>query len=135
LSEAIARVDHADIWSALDANAARNLLRYSTGAVARLADYNAVKKSIRSAQYTLDVTSGLKFDFTLSTSDAFTATTLSSLLQAYFLFQKLTSAKPALPAGQLTVESESSDVRISLDVPEAGLQEFLKSQFFVAVSR
>jgi hypothetical protein len=71
----------------------------------------------------MDFQHGVKFDLTITTSDAFTASTLSSLMTAAVMVRKMSSTdteKSALnatsisaSAGQLTIDYTSTDNQFS----------------------
>ncbi len=82
----------------LDQQGTQNMLHSSWGDAAGSADYETVKKRILGSRYAMNFESGVNFDLDVVTSDSMTATTLSSLLKAGMLYNKM-SATPARKAG------------------------------------
>jgi hypothetical protein len=137
ISTLIANVDPGTVWSVLDAAGTQHMLRQSLGDAARLADYETLKKRIQGSYYNVDFEHGVDFDLTVLTSDAMTATTLSSVVQAGMWWRQQTAAsgteKQMLESTK--VESDSDKLRVHFKADDKHFQSLLNSDLFTAVSR
>jgi hypothetical protein len=136
VADLISSVDSGSVWSVLDQGGTQNMLRAALGDASKLADYETVKKRLLGSRYTMNFASGVNFDMDVITSDAMTATTLSSLLQAGMLYRRLNATpveKMALEG--VTVDSQSSNLRMHFKSDEKKFQSLLQSDLFAAVSR
>jgi hypothetical protein len=132
----IGAVDSGTVWSVLDQEGTRNMLRSALGDASRLADYETVKKHILGSHYTMNFQSGVNFDLDVVTSDSMTATTLSSLLKAGMLYKKM-SATPIekVALDSVTVNSDSSNLQMHFKSDDKQFQSLLHSDLFAAVSK
>jgi hypothetical protein len=135
VKDMISAVESGPIWSVLDQAGTQNMVRSTLGDAAKLADYNVVRDRLLGSRYTMTFDNGVNFDLDVVTSDSFTAASLSSLLKAGVLFRKATASeveKTALEA--VSVDSESSNLRLHFRTDEKRFQALLKSDLFAAVS-
>ncbi|HYL94095.1 MAG TPA: hypothetical protein VEW69_13170, partial [Alphaproteobacteria bacterium] len=108
VTDMIASVDQGTIWSVLDKEGTQNMLRSVLGPASSLAEYDSVKKSVKSSRYTMDFDHGVDFNLNVITSDGMTAATLSSLLKAGILLKKMDASAPEKKALEGTsVDSDS----------------------------
>ncbi|HXZ81403.1 MAG TPA: hypothetical protein VEG30_15855 [Terriglobales bacterium] len=136
ISDMIASVESGDVWSVLDAVGTQNMMRSTLGDAAQLTDYNAVKKRLLGSRYTMDFTGGVNFDLGVLTSDNMTAATLSSLIKAGVLYKKMTaSSVEKVALDNVTVDSDSSLLRLHFKTDDKQFQSLLQSPLFAAVSR
>ncbi|HMK30228.1 MAG TPA: hypothetical protein VK473_11125 [Terriglobales bacterium] len=136
ISDMIASVESGDVWSVLDAVGTQNMMRSTLGDAAQLTDYNAVKKRLLGSRYTMDFTSGVNFDLAVLTSDNMTAATLSSLIKAGVLYKKMTAtAVEKVALDNVTIDSDSSLLRLHFKTDDKQFQSLLQSPLFAAVSR
>ncbi len=136
ISELMPGVEDAAIWSVLDAEGTRNMVRSALGQNTQYADYETVRKRLRGSRYTADLSRGVDFNLDVLTSDSVTAATLSSLFQAGMLLRKMSATgaeKMALE--NLTVESDSDKLKLHFKSDEQRFQSLLKSELFAAVSK
>ncbi len=136
VTDLMTAVDSGPIWSVLDAQGTQNMLRATLGDAAKLADYDMVRKRLLGSRYTMNFGSNINFDLDVVTSDSFTAASLSSLLKAGVMFRKATASdveKTALEA--VSVDSESSNLRLHFRTDEKRFQALLQSNLFTSVSR
>lgn len=135
-TDMIAAVGGGAVWSVLDAAGTQNMMRSALGAASTLGDYETVKKRLLGSRYTMDFANGVNFDLDVLTSDPMTAATLTSLVKAGVLFRKGAAKgaeKDALE--NVTVESDSSNLRVRFKSDDQKFQALLKSDLFAAVSR
>ncbi|MGH9492595.1 MAG: hypothetical protein ACRD2K_03760 [Terriglobales bacterium] len=136
ISELMSGVEAGAIWSVLDAEGTRNMVRSALGESSQLADYESLRKRLRGSRYTVDLSRGCDFNLDVLTSDSFTAATLSSLFQAGVMLRKLNATgaeKMALE--ELSVESDSDKLKLHFKSDEKRFQALLKSELFAAVSK
>jgi hypothetical protein len=127
--------DSGPVWSVLDQAGTQNLLHSALGDAASLADYNVVKKRLVGSRYSMDFTGGVTFDLDVTTSDAMTATTLSSLLKAGMWYKRFTATGPdKLAAESVSVDSQSDHLHVRFKANDNQFETLLKSDLFAAVS-
>ena len=103
--------------------APQTMMQQLLGQAGSATDFETVRKRLEASWYSMDFQHGVKFDLTISTGDAFTAATLSSLMTAAVMVKKMTSSdaeKEALnataissSAGQLNIAFASTDNEFS----------------------
>lgn len=136
ISDLMSGVEEGAIWSVLDAEGTRNMVRSALGQSSQLADSESLRKRLVGSRYTVDFSRGCDFNLDVLTSDSFTAATLSSLFQAGMMVKKLNATgaeKMALE--NLTVESDSNKLKLHFNSDEQRFQALLKSDLFAAVSK
>lgn len=116
-------VDSNPLWSILDDKGTQTMMKQLMGDAGSVTDFETVRKRLQGSWYEMDFQHGVKFDLTISTGDAFTAATVSSLMTAAIMLRKMSSSdaeKLALSAttinseaGQLTVHFASTDAQFS----------------------
>ena len=136
IADMMGSVESGTVWSVLDQQGTQNMLHSALGDAAGLADYDTVKKRILGSRYTMNFENGVNFDLNVVTSDAVTATTLSSLLKAGVLYKKMTAtATEKLALDNLTVNSDSSNLQMHFKADDKQFQGLLHSPLFAAVSK
>jgi len=136
MSDQMASVDGAPVWSILDQQGTQAMMRSALGDASKVADYESIKKRILASRYTMSFSSGVNFDLSVLTSDSMTASTLSSLVKAGMLFKKMSASpieKTAIDS--MTVDSDSSNLQVHFKTDDQKFQSLLHSQLFAAVSR
>jgi hypothetical protein len=116
-------VDSEPLWSVLDQKGTQTMMKQVLGQAGSVADFDTVKKHMVASYYTMNFQHGVKFDLSVVTGDNFAAATVSSLLNAAVLYQKMSgsdSEKMALDdtkissnAGRLDVHFATSDTEFS----------------------
>jgi hypothetical protein len=116
-------VDNEPLWSVLDQKGTQTMMKQVLGQASSVADFDTVKKHMVASYYTMNFQHGVKFDLSVVTGDNFAAATVSSLLNAAVLYQKMSgsdSEKQALDdtkisssAGVLGVHFATSDSQFS----------------------
>ncbi len=136
ITDLIGGVDSGPVWSVLDALGTQNMMRSTLGDAARLADYEMVKKRLTGSRYQMSFTSGVNFDLDVITTDSTTASGLSALVKAGVMYRRLNATgaeKVALDS--VTVDSDSSQLKLHFKTDDKQFQALLKSDLFAAVSR
>ena len=136
ITDMIQSVSGGAVWSVLDAEGTRNMMRSALGDAAGLADYETIKKRLNGSYYTMDFSSGVKFDLNVNTADNMTAATLSSLLKAGLMYRKM-NAKPSeqYALENTNVESDASTLKVHFKSDDNRFQSLLQTDLFTAVSR
>jgi hypothetical protein len=136
MSDLIGSASDGTVWSVLDSQGTQTMLRAAMGDASKLADYDVVKKRLLGSRYVMDFANGVAFDLNVVTSDSMTAATLSSLMKAGMVYKKMTASaieKSALD--NVSVDSDSSQLKIHFSADDKKFQSFLSSDLFAAVSR
>ncbi len=136
ITDLIQSVSGGAVWSVLDAEGTRNMMRSALGDAAALADYESVKKRLLGSDYTMDFSNGVNFDLNVLTADSMTAATLSSLVKAGLMYRKMNAKGSEQYALENTnVDSEGSTLKIHFKSDDQRFQSLLQTQLFTAVSR
>lgn len=124
----------AAVWSILDQKGTQMMMKSVLGQASQVADFSTVKKSLEGSRYTMDFEQGVKFNLDVITPDAVTAATMSSLMSAAALFEKM-SATPAetqaISATNITSSGNILEVRFS--TTDDNFASLLNSQLFQSV--
>lgn len=136
VADLISDADGGPVWSVLDAKGTQNLVRSALGEAAGLADYDTIKKRLLGSRYTMDFANGVKFDLNVLTSDAWTASALSSLLKAGMMYRRMNSTGPEKTVLEnVNVDSDSNRLGLHFKSDDAKFQALLQSNLFAAISR
>ncbi len=136
ITDLIQSVSGGAVWSVLDADGTRYMMRSALGDASRLTDYDTIKKRLLGSHYTMDFSNGVNFDLNVLTSDNMTASTLSSLVKAGVMYRKMNAQGAEQYALEnTTVDSDASNLRIHFKSDDKRFQSLLKSELFTAVSR
>jgi hypothetical protein len=135
MADMMSNVDSEPVWSILDQGGTQNMMHSAMGDASKVADYDSVKKHLVGSRYTMNFSSGVKFDLTVVTSDSVTAGTVSSLVKAGILFKKM-SATPAekIAVDNTTVDSDGSNVQVHFKANDQQFQSLMHSDLFAAVT-
>jgi hypothetical protein len=124
------------IWSVLDQEGTQNMLKSALGDASQVADYDNVKKHILGSRYSMDFSSGVKFDLDVVTSDSITAGTLSALVKAGMAYKRMTTTgNDKLAVDNLSADSDGNSLRVHFKANDNQFQSLLSSDFFAAVSK
>jgi len=136
MADMMSDVDSAPVWSILDQQGTQNVMRSALGDAAKIADYDTIKKRLLGSRYTMNFTSGVNFDLTVSSSDSVSAATLASLVKAGLLYKKMSaSAAEKVAMDNTSVESDSANVKFHFKSSDQQFQSLMHSELFAAVSR
>jgi len=124
------------VWSVLDGEGTRYMMRGALGDAAKLADFDSLRKKLLGSRYTMDFSNGVKFDLNVLTADSMTAATLSSLVKAGVMYRKMSAKGPEQYALEnTTVDSDNSNLQIHFRSDDQRFQSLLQSDLFAAVSK
>jgi hypothetical protein len=104
--------------------------------VAKLGDYEVLRKRLVSSRYAMNFASGVNFDLDVITSDDITAAGLSSIVQAGMMFRKMQASgveKTALES--MSVDHDSNQLKLRFKTDDKQFQSLLSSDLFAAVIR
>lgn len=134
MMDAMRSVDSEPLWSILDNKGTQIVMKSVLGEAGSVADYSAVRKRLEASWYSMNFQHGVKFDLTISTSDSFTAATLSSLLSGALKIRKMSGSeaeKQALSA--TTIASDSGRLSIHFTTNDAQFSSLLQSPLFQGI--
>jgi hypothetical protein len=124
------------VWSVLDGEGTRNMVRSALGESTQLANSESLMKRLRGSRYTADFSRGCEFNLDVVTSDSFTAATLSSLFQVAMGVRKLNAkGGEKLALESLSVESDGDRLKAHFQSDEERFQALLKSDLFATISK
>jgi hypothetical protein len=125
-------VDNEPLWSVLDQKGTQTMMKQVLGqAAGSVADFDSVKKHMVASYYTMDFQHGVKFNLSVVTGDNFAAATVSSLLNAAILYQKMSgsdSEKQALD--DTTISSSAGVLDVHFATSDSQFSSLLKSPMF-----
>ena len=129
-------VESEPIWSILDQKGTQYMMRSLLGQAAQLTDYEQVRKRLLSSSYTMNFNNGVKFNLYVATSDTFTAATMSSLLNAAAMYEKVSGnpiEKQAIDS--TTIDSSSGTLSVKFASSDSQFSSLLQSPLFQNVVR
>jgi hypothetical protein len=122
------------VWSVLDQKGTQEMMKSVLGQAAQVADYSTVKNSLVGSRYTMDFNQGVKFSLDVVTPDTVTAATMSSLMGAAAMMEKMNATpteKQAIAATNITSSGNVLQVRFSTSDDQ--FASLLNSQLFQSV--
>lgn len=122
------------VWSILDQKGTQEMMRSVLGQAAQVADYSTVKNSLIGSRYTMDFKQGVRFSLDVITPDVMTSATMSSLMSAAAIYEKMnatTTEKQAINATNITSSGNLLEVRFSTSDDQ--FATLLNSQLFQSV--
>jgi hypothetical protein len=134
LVDEMGQVDSQPIWSILDQQGTQFMMKSLLGQASQVADYDQVKKRLLGSHYTMNFQNGVKFSLQVSTPDTFTAATLSSLLNAAAMYEKVSGStieKQAIDA--TTIDSAAGDLNVNFASSDSQFSALLQSNLFQTV--
>lgn len=136
ISDLMNGMDEGAVWSVLDADGTRNMVRSALGQSSHLVDSESLMKRLRGARYTADFSRGCELSLDVLTTDSITAGTLSSLFKVAMTVRKL-SAKGGekIALESLSVDSEGDKLKAHFQSDEERFQALLKSELFATISK
>lgn len=128
------QVDSQPVWSILDQQGTQFMMHGLLGQAAQLADYDQIKKRILGSRYTMNFQNGVKFSLEVTTPDTFTAATLSSLLNAAAMYEKVSGTPIEKQAIDATViDSSGGDLNVNYASSDSQFSALLQSPLFQTV--
>jgi hypothetical protein len=134
MMDEMGQVDSQPVWSILDQKGTQFMMQGLMGQASQVADFDQVKKRLLSSHYTMNFQNGVKFSLQVSTPDTFTAATLSSLLNAAAMYEKVSGTaieKQAIDA--TTIDSSAGDLDVSYSSSDSQFSALLQSPLFQTV--
>jgi hypothetical protein len=133
---AMQQVDAEPIWSILDQKGTQYMMHSLLGQASQLADYDQVRKRLLNSSYTMNFSNGVKFSLYVATSDSFTAATMSSLLNAAAMYEKVSGnnvEKQAIDA--TSIDSNAGTLQVRFAASDSQFSSLLQSPLFQNVVR
>ena len=122
------------VWSVLDQKGTQEMMKSVLGQAAQVADYSTVKNSLLGSRYTMDFNQGVKFSLDVVTPDTVTAATMSSLMGAAAMMEKMNATpteKQAIAATNIT--SSGNVLQVRFTTSDDQFASLLNSQLFQSV--
>lgn len=122
------------LWSILDQKGTQFMMQNLLGKASQLADYDSIKSRLLSSSYTMNFNNGVKFALNVMTPGAFTAATMSSLLKAAALYEKLSGTpveKQAIDA--TTIDSLGGTLEVRFQTSSDEFNSLIQSPLFRSV--
>ena len=124
-------VDQEPLWSVLDQKGTQTMMKQVLGQAGPVADFDTVKKHMVASYYTMNFQHGVKFDLSVVTGDSFSAATVSSLLNAAILYQKMSGSESEKAALEDTkISSNQGKLDIHFATSDSQFSSLLKSPMF-----
>jgi hypothetical protein len=125
------QVDSQPVWSILDQKGTQFMMKGLLGQASQVGDYDQIKKRLLGSRYSMNFQNGVKFSLEVSTPDTITAATLSSLLNAAAMYEKLSGTaieKQAIDA--TTIDSSAGDLDVNYSSSDSQFSALLQSPLF-----
>jgi hypothetical protein len=134
MMNAMGQVDSQPLWSIMDAEGTQYMMRSLLGQASQLANFDTLKKRLLSSSYTMGFSNGVKFSLNVNTSDAFTAATMSSLLNAAALYEKASGTPVEKQAIDSTnIDSSGTTLEVAFTASDSQFSSLLTSPLFQSV--
>ncbi len=131
---AMRTVQSEPLWSILDQKGTQFMMHNLLGQASQLADYSAIKSRLLSSSYTMNFNNGVKFALNVLTPDAFTAATMSSLLNAAAMYEKLSGTPVEQQAINATsIDSMAGTLEVRFSTTSDEFNSLLQSPLFRSV--
>lgn len=131
---AMGQVDSAPLWSILDQKGTQYMMHSLLGQASQLTDYEQVRKRLLSSSYTMDFSNGVKFTLYVNTSDTLTAATMSSLLNAAAMYEKVSGTAVEKQAiDETTIDSSAGLLSVVFTASDSQFSSLLQSPLFTNV--
>jgi hypothetical protein len=134
LMEQVGLVQSQPLWSVLDGKGTQLMMQSVLGQASQLADYDVIKKRLISSRYSMNFNNGVKFDLAVVTPDTFTAATMSSMMNAAAMYEKMTSTpieKAAIDATDIS--SNAGTLVVDFNASDNQFESLLHSTLFQSV--
>ena len=122
------------VWSILDQKGTQEMMKSVLGQAAQVADFSTVKNSLVGSRYTMDFNQGVRFSLDVVTPDTVTAATMSSLMGAAAIMEKMNATpteQQAIAATNITSNGNVLQVRFATSDDQ--FASLLNSQLFQSV--
>jgi len=133
---AMQQVDAEPIWSILDQKGTQYMMHSLLGQASQLTDYETVRKRLLDSSYTMNFNNGVKFTLYVVTSDTLTAATMSSLLNAAAMYEKVSgNAVEKQAIDSTTIDSTAGTLSVKCVASDSQFSSLLQSPLFQNVVR
>ena len=133
---AMQQVDAEPIWSILDQKGTQYMMHSLLGQASQLTDYETVRKRLLDSSYTMNFNNGVKFTLYVVTSDTLTAATMSSLLNAAAMYEKVSgNAVEKQAIDSTTIDSTAGTLSVKFVASNSQFSSLLQSPLFQNVVR
>ncbi len=129
-------VDTEPLWSLLDGKGTQLMMQNVVGQAAQLGDFQSVRKRLISSRYSMNFDNGVKFNLAVVTPDTITAATMSSLMNAAALYEKVSGTaveKQAIDNTDIT--SSAGTLNVNFNASDSQFATLLHSSLFQNVVR
>ena len=134
LVDEMGQIDSQPLWSILDQKGTQYMMHSLLGQASQIADYDQVKKRLLGSYYTMNFQNGVKFSLQVNTPDTFTAATLSSLLNAAAMYEKMSGTQVEKQAiDSTTIDSSAGDLEVNYSSSDSQFSALLQSPLFQTV--
>lgn len=128
---AMQQVESEPLWSILDQEGTQYMMHSLLGQAAQLADYEQVRKRLLSSSYTMNFNNGVKFSLYVLTSDTITAATMSSLMNAAAMYEKVSGTDIEKQAiDDTTIDSTAGTLSVRFSASDSQFSALLQSPLF-----
>lgn len=130
----IGLVDTEPLWSVLDSKGTQQMMGSVLGQASQLGDYNQVKKQLVSSRYSMNFNNGVRFNLAVVTPDTIAAATMSSLMNAAAMYEKLNaSATEKQAIDNTSINSSGGTLTVSYVATDQAFATLLHSSLFQSV--
>jgi len=129
-------VDTEPLWSLLDGKGTQLMMQSVVGQAAQLGDFQSLRKRLISSRYSMNFDNGVKFNLAVVTPDTITAATMSSLMNAAALYEKVSGTaveKQAIDNTDIT--SNAGTLNVNFNASDSQFATLLHSSLFQNVVR
>ncbi len=134
LMQQMGLVDTEPLWSVLDGKGTQLMMRSVMGQASQLADYDSVKKRLISSRYSMNFDNGVKFNLAVVTPDTFTAATMSSMMNAAAMYEKVSGTPTEKQAiDNTTIASSAGTLNVNFSASDSQFATLLHSSLFQSV--
>ncbi len=129
-------VDTEPLWSLLDGKGTQLMMQNVVGQAAQLGDFQSVRKRLISSRYSMNFDNGVKFNLAVVTPDTITAATMSSLMNAAALYEKVSgSAVEKQAIDNTDITSNAGTLNVNFNASDSQFATLLHSSLFQNVVR
>ena len=134
LMQQVSLVDTQPLWSVLDGKGTQEMMKSVMGQAAQLADYDSVRKRLISSRYSMNFDNGVKFNLAVVTPDTFTAATMSSMMNAAAMYEKMSGSVVEKSAMDSTaISSNAGTLTVDFNASDSQFATLLRSPLFQSV--
>ena len=134
MMQQMGQVDTEPIWSILDEKGTQQMMGSVMGQASQLSDFGSVKKRLIGSHYTMNFDNGVKFNLAVVTPDTFTAATMSSMMNAAAMYEKMSgSVNEKQAIDNTTITSNAGTLTVDYSASNSQFATLLKSSLFQSV--